>query len=216
MTIGEVIRKYRKEAGLTQEEMANRLGVTTPAVNKWEKNNTQPDIGLLAPIARLLGVSTDTLLSFHDALTDDEINLYVRDLDGALDEKPYDEVFASAKKKLEEYPNCKKLFWQTAIMLDARRLVSGMPEADVYEDAINSWYSHCLDAEDETIRNAAAESLFNTCLRKEQYEKAEEYLSYLSNENPGRRRLQALVYSKTGNTQEAYRSCSLPDTGSSS
>lgn len=37
MKIGQVIRKYRIEAGLTQKEMANRLGVTTPAVNKWEK-----------------------------------------------------------------------------------------------------------------------------------------------------------------------------------
>lgn len=37
MTIGKVIRKYRKLANLTQEEMAVRLGVTAPAVNKWEK-----------------------------------------------------------------------------------------------------------------------------------------------------------------------------------
>ena len=37
MNIGNVIKKYRKELGYTQEEMANRLGVTTPAVNKWEK-----------------------------------------------------------------------------------------------------------------------------------------------------------------------------------
>lgn len=36
MQIGEVIRKYRKSADMTQEEMANRLGVTAPAVNKWE------------------------------------------------------------------------------------------------------------------------------------------------------------------------------------
>lgn len=36
MDIGGVIKKYRKEVGLTQEEMANKLGVTTPAVNKWE------------------------------------------------------------------------------------------------------------------------------------------------------------------------------------
>ena len=36
MNIGSVIKKYRKELGYTQEEMANRLGVTTPAVNKWE------------------------------------------------------------------------------------------------------------------------------------------------------------------------------------
>lgn len=34
-------KKYRKEAGMTQEEMANRLGVTTPAVNKWENSNSK-------------------------------------------------------------------------------------------------------------------------------------------------------------------------------
>ena len=54
MDMGVVIKKYRKEAGMTQEEMANRLGVTTPAVNKWENGNSKPDIELLAPIARLL------------------------------------------------------------------------------------------------------------------------------------------------------------------
>ena len=55
MAIGDIIRKYRKNKGMTQEEMAACLGVTTPAVNKWEKGNTLPDITLLVPIARLLG-----------------------------------------------------------------------------------------------------------------------------------------------------------------
>lgn len=40
MKIGEIIRKYRKEKNLTQEEMANRLGVTAPAVNKWENGGS--------------------------------------------------------------------------------------------------------------------------------------------------------------------------------
>ena len=70
MNIGSVIKKYRKEAGYTQEEMANRLGVTTPAVNKWENGNSKPDIELLSPIARLLHISLDTLLSFQEKLTD--------------------------------------------------------------------------------------------------------------------------------------------------
>lgn len=63
MEIGSVIRKYRKEAWLTQEEMANRLGVTAPAVNKWENGDTKPDIDLLASIAKLFNISLDTLLS---------------------------------------------------------------------------------------------------------------------------------------------------------
>ena len=79
MDIGVVIKKYRKEAGMTQEEMANRLGVTTPAVNKWENGNSKPDIELLAPIARLLDISLDTLLSFHEKLSDAEIEEIIRE-----------------------------------------------------------------------------------------------------------------------------------------
>ena len=56
MQIGTVIRKHRLEKNLTQEEMARRLGVTAPAVNKWEKGNSMPDITLLSPIARLLDI----------------------------------------------------------------------------------------------------------------------------------------------------------------
>jgi len=41
MTVGEVIREKRKELGLTQEQVARRLGVSAPAVNKWEKGVSQ-------------------------------------------------------------------------------------------------------------------------------------------------------------------------------
>ena len=65
MTIGDVIKKYRKSKGLTQEEMAARLGVTAPAVNKWERGGTLPDVALLAPIARLLQRDLESK-GFHD------------------------------------------------------------------------------------------------------------------------------------------------------
>ena len=52
MQIGTVIRKYRKEKNMTQEEMASYLGVTAPAVNKWENGNACPDIMLLALIKK--------------------------------------------------------------------------------------------------------------------------------------------------------------------
>ena len=70
MQIGKIIRENRKAQNMTQEEMARRLGVTAPAVNKWEHGNSMPDITLLAPIARLLGVTLDTLLSYQESLND--------------------------------------------------------------------------------------------------------------------------------------------------
>lgn len=87
MAIGDIIRKYRKNKGMTQEEMAACLGVTTPAVNKWEKGNTLPDITLLVPIARLLGITIDELLSFKIELADEEINQYLSNVQKDLENK---------------------------------------------------------------------------------------------------------------------------------
>ena len=94
MQIGEVIRKYRKKQDMTQEEMAGCLGVTAPAVNKWENGNSMPDIMLLAPIARLLGITVDELLSFREELTREEINGLVNEFNDRLKKGSYGEVFS--------------------------------------------------------------------------------------------------------------------------
>ena len=133
MQPGDVIRKYRKNKDMTQEELAKRLGVTAPAVNKWENGNSLPDITLLAPIARLLGITTDILLSFRDELTGDELRAIIYELDSMLKEKPYGEVFLWAKKKLEEYPNCEELILQIAIVLDAQRIVQDLAGGKEYD-----------------------------------------------------------------------------------
>ena len=70
--IGEIIQQKRKEAGLTQAQLADRLGVTPPAVNRWEKNLSFPDATLLAPLARILNTDINTLFSFYDTLSDIE------------------------------------------------------------------------------------------------------------------------------------------------
>ena len=205
MTIGDVIKKYRKNKGMTQEQMAARLGVTAPAVNKWERGNALPDVALLAPIARLLGITTDELLSFQEELSDEEINQYLSKVQKDLESKDFHDVFLSVKEKIEEYPNCEKLIWQAAVILDAGRMTTEPPNKDGYENVIFGWYERCLLSQDEQIRNQAADSLFHAFFRKNDYEKAARYLDYFSLENPERKRKQALVNSKTGKRTEAYR-----------
>lgn len=205
MQIGEVIREYRKKMDMTQEEMANRLGVTAPAVNKWENGKSQPDIMLLAPIARLLGITPDTLLSFQEELSSDEVNHLIRELEQRLKEAPFEDVFQWAKEKIEQYPNCESMIWQIAVLLDAWCLVKDIPEAEQYEGYINDCYECVLHSEDENIRSKAADSLYGFYLRKKQYERAEEYLRFLSNQNPERKRKQALIYSKMNRIEDAYK-----------
>lgn len=58
------IYRYRKEKGLTQEELAKKLGLTFQAVSKWENAQTMPDISLLPILSNVLEVSVDKLLGY--------------------------------------------------------------------------------------------------------------------------------------------------------
>ena len=62
MTLGERIALARKQAGLSQEQLGDKLGVSRQAVSKWESDQTNPDVAYVARMCRLLGVSSDWLL----------------------------------------------------------------------------------------------------------------------------------------------------------
>ena len=205
MKIAEVIKKYRKEAGMTQEEMACRLGVTTPAVNKWENGVSNPDIELLAPIARLLHISLDTLMSYKEELTTSEINDIIRKMDKMFDSEEFEKVYEWASDKIKEYPNCNMLIWQVAVMLDARRLTDVTIDSEKYDEQINAWYELVLKDEDEKIKRHAADSLFGFYLRKKEYVKAEEYLQYFSDNDPMKKIYQGRLYKEQGDKENAYK-----------
>lgn len=60
-TIGQNIRKLRKERGMTQEELAEKLNISAQAVSKWEMETCSPDISQVIPLTTLFGVSADVL-----------------------------------------------------------------------------------------------------------------------------------------------------------
>ena len=68
MTIGKRIGLLRKEKGLTQEELAQHMGISPQAVSKWENDQTCPDISALPKLARLFDVTVDELLEGKEAL----------------------------------------------------------------------------------------------------------------------------------------------------
>lgn len=62
-SIGNRISKYRKAKGLTQEALANLIGVSAQAVSKWETDASCPDITVLPQLCKILGITTDELLT---------------------------------------------------------------------------------------------------------------------------------------------------------
>ena len=73
-TLGSNIKAFRKNKGFTQEELAGLLNITPQAVSKWELETGCPDVSMLIPLAKVLGVTTDALLGYdnmseHEAQT---------------------------------------------------------------------------------------------------------------------------------------------------
>ena len=109
MTLGEKLKSARKSAGLTQDQLAERLLVSRQAITKWEADKGMPDIENLKQLSKLLNISIDYLLDSGEAIDlsvmREEINLdnytYTRKIKGRWSKK-------AGKKDMvvmEKYPN---------------------------------------------------------------------------------------------------------------
>ena len=78
ITIGENIKRLRKNKNITQEELANLFNITPAAVCKWETNDSYPDITLLMPLANYFGVSIDELIGYDETQLQEEINNIIK------------------------------------------------------------------------------------------------------------------------------------------
>ena len=110
-SMGTIIRRLRKERGLTQEDLAELLGVTFQAVSKWENETGLPDISQVVPLANVFGVTTDILFGTDSSETKDDIEDFIKEIEHKLcncsDEEELECQLDCAKavqKKLKEYP----------------------------------------------------------------------------------------------------------------
>ena len=80
LKIGHFIQYMRKKQGLTQNELAEKLGISFQAVSKWENGDTLPDTGLLIPLSNILGITVDTLLNGGSMVLNERRLLRVEDV----------------------------------------------------------------------------------------------------------------------------------------
>lgn len=133
MTIGNTIRQYRKELGLTQAQLAQKVGVSVQAVSKWETGAGFPDITQIVPLARALGISTDKLLGFNDRREAFE-KLWQNTVDRShADPRQMREVSLAA---LELYPEDKLFLLRAAV--DEEELASVAEEKRVREGHLHN------------------------------------------------------------------------------
>jgi transcriptional regulator with XRE-family HTH domain len=128
INIGAFIAARRREKGLTQEELAEYLGVSKPAVSKWESGQSYPDIMLLPVLASYFNTSIDELVGYEAQMTKTDIRKLYERLAAAFASEPFDHVHAEIQEYVRKYHSCWNLLYAAALLLVNHSMLAGGPD----------------------------------------------------------------------------------------
>ena len=118
LNIGMNIKRLRLAKGLTQEQLAELLTISTAAVSKWEAKNTYPDITMLFPLAEIFGVTVDELLGCDEAKAKADVDKILAEYQRLYVEGRFaegKELIVNARKKYpHDYRIMNKYMWDVA------------------------------------------------------------------------------------------------------
>ena len=123
--IGEKIRLLRKKNDVTQDKLAERLGVTPQAVSRWESGVCYPDMNYLPSIADYFSVTMDDLLCYNGAQKAAKVSEYLEQVESLLDRDRVGEALELLRAAMAEIPSDPRLQLETAQVLS---LYAGMLE----------------------------------------------------------------------------------------
>ncbi len=126
--IGTVIAARRKEKGVTQEELAQHVGVSKPAVSKWESGQSYPDISLLPLLAAYFNISVDELISYEPQMNLEDIRKLYRRFADAFVKEPFDQVYEKIEAYVKKYFSCWQLQIQMGLLMINHLNLAGSPE----------------------------------------------------------------------------------------
>lgn len=178
--IGKRIKELRRKRDLTQEKLADYLGVTYQSVSKWETGVTFPDLSLIVPLARVLGVSTDELLGMREEcshlaeLEESYLNTYKT---GDMDER-----IRISKSAVEEYPDNMK--WICDYAWDIWCLAIGtLPDGEKFEaereKAIKMFDRVIGNTDDDSVKEYAIQGIVQCLCGKGCKAEARRYVEML-------------------------------------
>lgn len=137
ISVGGNIYRLRKEARLTQDDLASYLGVTKASVSKWETGQSYPDIELLPRIATYFDTSVDKILGYEPQMGRDGIRRECDRLRAAFANEPFKEAHARCQELVRDYYACYPLLAQIAVLyLNHLNLVEGDEREKLADEAI--------------------------------------------------------------------------------
>lgn len=115
--IAKMITKRRKERKMTQEDLANYLGVSKAAISKWETGQSYPDLALLPIIASYFNMSVDELIGYEPQMDKNEIRSLYQRLCHDFTTQPFDEVITTCQDIVRRYYSCYPLLFQIGVLM---------------------------------------------------------------------------------------------------
>ncbi len=171
MNIGNTIKELRLKKRITQEELAENLGVSPKAVSRWENQTTFPDISLLPAIAYYFGITTDELLGVDLYKKDEDIKLILEEVKKYKHSGDMLKLIELLKNGLKKYPNNFVLLEQLsfALLMIYR---SSHKYKDELLECIKINEKILAECQDEQIKHTAIKYLVSAYRANEELEKA--------------------------------------------
>lgn len=117
INIARTIVTKRREKGITQDDLANYIGVSKASVSKWETGQSYPDILLLPQLATFFNISIDALMGYEPQMEKTDIRKLHHSLSAAFASQPFDEVLEHCRDLTKEYFSCFPLLFQIGTLL---------------------------------------------------------------------------------------------------
>ena len=112
LRLADNLIRLRRGKKLTQEQLADFIGVTKASVSKWEKGQTLPDILLLPELASFFDVSVDALLGYEPQLSKEQIGKIYLELSADFARLPFEEVMDRSRRLMKKYYACYPFLFQ--------------------------------------------------------------------------------------------------------
>lgn len=208
MNIGNTIAALRREKKLTQEQLADMLGVSAPAVSKWETGSSYPDITLLCPLARALDTTVDALLQFEPQLSEKEAGQMIAELSKIAKQQGSAAAEAELQTLIHRYPNSAVLKFNAAAFLILLNML--FPLAD--EEEKQRWREEgkrliiqVRDSGDAAYWERSVHWLAQLALQEDDTDTAEALLNQLPKQTEETTSTRALLQMKQGMNEEALK-----------
>ena len=141
LNFSDNIIRLRHNKKITQEQLADFVGVTKGSVSKWETGQSLPDILILPGLAAFFDVTIDELLGYKPQLGKEQIQKIYHDLVSEFAEQPFHQVMLKSEDYVKKYYSCYPFLFQICVL----------------------WLNHFMLAEDKNVQKTVLAKLSDLC-----------------------------------------------------